>query len=207
MSRSALQMGYVTCHTCGLAEPEGVPRCPRCRSALHGRKPESIQRCMALVIASCVAWIPANFLPVMYVTQLGNTTPSTILGGVHIFWSLHSYFVAIVIFTASFLIPGLKLLSLVLLCAVASGKITVAPHNANKVYAFTEFVGRWSMIDPFVVILLVCLIRFGNVMSITPGPAALSFAFVVILTMVAAHAFDPRLIWDRFRENPSHTDK
>ena len=102
---------------------------------------------------------------------------------------------------ASVMIPGLKFVVLGILCAAASGRIEFHPKTANRLYFLTELVGRWSMVDVFVVAILVGLIQLGNLMSIQPGPAAIAFAFMVILTMLAAHAFDPRLIWDRIRES------
>jgi len=168
---------------------------------MHSRKINSVQRCFALLIASVLAYIPANIWPIMVVTQLGATEPSTILGGVALFWQMKAYPVATIIFIASVLIPGLKLAALAWLCALAKGKVTMDPKSANKVYWLTEIVGRWSMVDVFVVAILVSLIQMGNLMSIEPGAAAISFALMVILTMLAAHAFDPRIIWDNHRRN------
>lgn len=135
----------------------------------------------------------------MTITQLGVSEPSTILGGVATFWEMKAYPVAIIIFIASVMIPGLKLLALGSLCAVAKGWIEIEPKTATKIYYLTELVGRWSMVDVFVVAILVGLIQLGKLMSVEPGPAALAFALMVLLTMVAAHAFDPKLIWDQIR--------
>jgi len=137
----------------------------------------------------------------MTVTQLGSNEQSTILGGVATFWEMKAYPIAITIFVASVLIPGLKLLALGWLCALAAGWFTINPRLATKIYWLTELVGRWSMVDVFVVAILVALIQLGNLMSITPGAAALSFGIMVILTMLAAQAFDPRIIWDRIRHS------
>lgn len=167
---------------------------------MHARKTDSVQRCLALCIGSILAYIPANIWPIMVVTQLGSTEPSTILGGVATFWQMHAYPVAIIIFIASVMIPGLKLIALFSLCAMAKGWISVDPKFATKIYWLTELVGRWSMVDVFVVAILVGLIQLGNIMSIRPGAAALAFALMVILTMIAAHVFDPKLIWDQVRK-------
>jgi len=139
----------------------------------------------------------------MTVTQLGQEEPSTILGGIVTFWQMQAYPVAIIIFIASVMIPGLKLVALASLCAVAKGWIKIEPKAATKIYYLTELVGRWSMVDVFVVAILVGLIHLGNIMNIRPGAAALAFAIMVILTMIAAHAFDPKLIWDQVRKQNS----
>lgn len=147
-------------------------------------------------------------LPVMDVQGIGATTAggspggSTILAGVVTFWKSGSYPVAIIIFTASVLIPILKILALLWLCAATSGRAHGTPSSHTFAYHITELIGRWSMVDVFVVAILVCLVRLGILMTITPGPAALSFAAVVILTMLAAMSFDPRLVWDHHRRNP-----
>ncbi|MGJ8724206.1 MAG: paraquat-inducible protein A [Roseibacillus sp.] len=154
---------------------------------------------MALLTASLIAYIPANILPIMVVTQFGAEEPSTILSGVATFWEMHAYPVAITIFVASVLIPGLKLMALGVLCAAAAGMVPIDPHRANRIYWLTELVGRWSMVDVFVVAILVGLVKFTGLMSIAAGPAAVAFGLMVILTMFAAHAFEPKLIWDRLR--------
>ncbi|MFD2255874.1 paraquat-inducible protein A [Luteolibacter algae] len=175
--------------------------CPRCGSALHARKEKSIERTVAYGIAGIIAFIPANVLPIMVVTQLGVDDRSTILGGVATFWQMHAYPVAIIIFIASVMIPGLKFLAIGLLVAAAKGKLKLDGKRANRIYWLTELVGRWSMVDVFVVAILVGLIQMGNLMTINPGGAALAFGLMVIMTMLSAHAFDPRLIWDKLREN------
>ncbi len=203
MLASALEKGKVSCHTCGKISPLEQTRCPRCNTALHARKTESVQRCLAYLVASIIAYIPANIWPIMRVDQLGGAEETTILNGVATFWEMQAYPVAITIFVASVLIPGLKLFSLAWLCLLASRKRSLNPRQATRIYWLTELVGRWSMVDVFVVAILVALIQLGNIMSITPGPAAVSFGLMVILTMIAAHAFDPRLIWDKVRQSPT----
>lgn len=202
MTPSALQKNLTSCHTCNKVSETSHHRCPRCHTPLHARKPDSLSRCLAFGIAALLAYIPANLFPIMIVTQLGIREYSTILGGVATFWQLKAYPVAITIFIASVLIPGLKFIALAFLCAAASGRMTLNPKTANRLYFLTELVGRWSMVDVFVVAILVGLIQLGNLMSISPGPAAIAFGLMVILTMLSAHAFDPRLIWDRIRESP-----
>ncbi|NNM31013.1 MAG: paraquat-inducible membrane protein A, partial [Akkermansiaceae bacterium] len=152
---------------------------------------------VALLIAAVIAYIPANTMPIMRVDGLGGGEESTILSGVATFWAMHAYPIAITIFVASVLIPVLKLVALMTLCAAAAGWLRMPPRRLTKIYWLTELVGRWSMVDVFVVAVLVALVQLGSLMSIHPGPAAVSFGLVVVLTMLAAMAFDPRLIWDR----------
>ena len=204
MTPSALELGLVACHTCTKVTDIKDHRCPRCGAQLHARKPESIARCLAFGITGIFAYIPANIFPIMVVTQLGKEENSTILGGVAIFWQMKAYPVAMIIFIASVMIPGLKFIALGILCAAAKGKINLNPQSANKIYFLPELVGRWSMVDVFVVAILVGLIQMGNLMSIQPGTAAIAFALMVVLTMLSAHSFDPRLIWDRIRQSKSN---
>ena len=196
LPRAAAQ-GLAGCHTCGKVSPVALGLCPRCGSHLHLRKPESIQRTVALMLAAAALYIPANILPIMTVVELGDVTENTIVGGMMSFWKSGAYPIAIVIFTASILIPLLKMVSLTWLCLAASGKLHPSPGMLGKLYWFTELLGRWSMVDIFVVGILVALVQLGNYMTITPGPGALAFAGVVVITMFAAMSFDPRLLWDR----------
>jgi paraquat-inducible protein A len=189
------------CHACELAVPAGVagaphPACPRCGESLHLRKPKSLQRTWALVLAAIILYVPANLYPVMAVTSLGQTQADTILSGVvyllhHGMWPL-----ALVVFVASVLVPLLKLAILVyLLVSVQLGSAWRA-RDRTRLYRITEAVGRWSMVDIYVVTILVALVRLGNLATIEAQPGAVYFAAVVVSTMFAAMAFDPRLIWD-----------
>lgn len=134
----------------------------------------------------------------MSTTLLGNTSSNTILSGVVALWEHGSYPIAIVIFVASILIPLGKLFVLAWLCFMVQRKSPVLLRERTLLYRITEFIGRWSMIDIFVVAILVSLVHLGNLMTIYPGPAALSFAIMVVATMLAATSFDPRLIWDMY---------
>jgi paraquat-inducible protein A len=194
----AASHGLAGCHTCGKVSPVSLGNCPRCGTHLHLRKPDSIQRTLALMAAAGALYIPANVLPIMTVVELGVVTESTIVSGMVTFWRQGAYPIAIVIFTASILIPLLKIIALSWLCLAASGKLHPSPAMLGKIYWFTELLGRWSMVDIFVVGILVALVQLGNYMTITAGPGALAFAGVVVLTMFAAMSFDPRLLWDRF---------
>lgn len=203
---SAAAMGYASCELCSKVSPLSTEVCPRCGERLHLRKPHSLQRTWALLFAAAVLYLPANLLPIMTVHGLGGEEGSTILSGVITFWQLKAYPVAIVIFTASVLIPILKIAALGWLCLAAQGRAQASPRGLTLLYYVTELLGRWSMVDVFVVAILICLVQMGALMSITPGPAALSFTGVVVLTMFAAHSFDPRLLWDRTREAVTITD-
>jgi paraquat-inducible protein A len=194
----ATAQGLAGCHTCGKVSPVALGRCPRCDTPLHLRKPDSVNRTMAFMLAAAALYIPANFLPMMTMVELGDTTDNTIVGGILYFWKTGAYPIALVILTASIIIPLLKIVALSWLCLAASGKLHPSPTVLGRIYWLTELFGRWSMIDIFVVGILVALVQVGNYMTVTPGPGALAFAGVVVLTMFAAMSFDPRLLWDRF---------
>ncbi|MDN2673827.1 paraquat-inducible protein A [Janthinobacterium sp. SUN026] len=188
------------CHACGLvAPPLGKGRhlaCARCGTALHVRKPDSINRTWALLIAAMILYIPANLLPVMVTQSLFGAQDDTIMSGVVLFWTSGSKGLAIIIFIASVVVPMLKLGVLALLAFTAQRRSRWRPRQRTILYRMVEFIGRWSMLDIFVVTLTVALVRFKSLAVITAGPGALAFGAVVVLTMLAAMQFDPRLIWD-----------
>jgi paraquat-inducible protein A len=152
---------------------------------------------MALLVTSLLLYIPANLLPIMITQALGTKITSTIMAGVVLLWSEGSYPVAMVIFIASIMVPSLKMLAIGWLCWDANSNKQIDRERLHVIYEVVEFVGRWSMIDVFVIAVLSALVRMGQLMSIYPDIGALLFAGVVILTMFAAMTFDPRLIWDR----------
>ncbi len=193
----AVDRGLAGCHVCGKVAAANRGACPRCGTQLHIRKPNSIQRTIALMVAAAALYIPAMTLPVMTLQELGDVAPTTIVEGMVEFWENGDYPIALVIFSASILIPLLKIVALAWLCAAALGHVRPSPRMLAKVYWLTELLGRWSMIDIFVVGILVALVQIGTYMSVAPGPGALAFGSVVILTMFAATSFDPRLLWDR----------
>jgi len=188
----------VGCETCGLVsvpQPHD-PRCPRCESALHERKPNSVARTWALVIAAAVLYIPANYYPVLSIVQLGAGQPSTILGGVEELLTARQYPLAALVFFASVLVPMLKLVGLsTMLVTIQTGRVGWL-RDRTRLYHIVRFIGRWSMIDIFMESLLGALVAFGAVITIEPGAGALAFCAVVILTIFAADTFDPRLMWD-----------
>jgi paraquat-inducible protein A len=197
---TAAAAGLASCHTCAKLSPADLHKCPLCGSALHLRDSESLQKTVALVIAAMVLYIPANLLPIMTTTQLGTPTDSTIIGGVVLLIHHGSYPIAAVIFIASVIVPSGKLISICwLVSSVVRGQNTSYVQR-TKMYRVTEFVGKWSMTDVFVVAILVALIQLRGLLIITAGPAAIAFGGVVIVTMLAAESFDPRLIWDQMEE-------
>lgn len=180
---------------CTTVGPADATRCNVCGSRLHAGSDHSIQETWAWLITAVVFYIPANFLPIMHTTFLGRNSENTIFGGVVTLWQHGSYPIALVIFIASVLVPIGKILVLSWLCVSVQYGSSTAMAQKTKLYRVTEFVGRWSMVDVFVVGVLVALIQLGTVMTILPGTAALAFAVMVATTMLAAMAFDPRLIW------------
>ena len=201
----------VACHTCGLVNrlPHGVgdaapgnikarthAHCNRCAAALHRRIPNSIGWTWAMLVAATLLYIPANLLPVMYTQSVGGTEGDTIMSGVVLFWNTGSQGLAIIIFIASVVVPVSKLIALAWLNGSAHLRSRTAPLARTRTYRVVEFIGRWSMLDIFVVTLTVALVRFDVLAMITAGPGAIAFGCVVILTMVASSQFDPRLIWD-----------
>lgn len=200
---TAAAAGLACCHVCYELAPASEHVCPLCGAALHVRMDSSIQKTLALVFTAIVLYIPANVLPIMVTHQLGRPEPSTILGGVVLLIHHGSYPIAGVIFVASVLVPTGKILAILFLCwTVARGQDT-SLEQRTRLYRITEFIGKWSMTDVFVVAILVALIQLGGLLSITAGSAAIAFGGVVVLTMLAAESFDPRLIWDQHPEGSS----
>jgi len=197
---SAAAQALASCHVCYKLSPERLHECPRCGSTLHLRIPHSIQRTVAFLVTAIVLYVPANVLPIMTTAQLGRSEPSTILGGVVLLVKMGSYPVAAVIFIASVLVPIAKFSALSWLCWSVARKHPTSHRQRTVLYRFTEFIGRWSMTDVFVVMILVALIHLVGLLVITPGAAAIAFGGVVIMTMLAAESFDPRLIWDQLGE-------
>jgi paraquat-inducible protein A len=170
--------------------------CPRCGSEVHPRKPDSIQQTWALLIASIVFFIPANMLPMMQVETFAGTQSDTIISGVIYFIETGSYLIAFVIFVASIIVPVIKLMILIyLLLSVQKGSCLYR-NQRRRLYRLTEIIGRWSMVDVYVVGIMVALVHFGGLTQIKAAMGANFFLLVVIVTMFAAMQFDPRLIWD-----------
>jgi len=197
---TAANAGLSSCHICLKLADADLHHCPRCGSALHKRKTESLQRTLALLVTATILYIPANILPIMYTDQLASTSGNTIMGGVVLLINLGSVPIAAIIFIASVMVPSGKLLMMYYLCwTVARGQLG-SERQRTVAYRITEFIGKWSMIDVFVVAILVALIHLSGILVFRPGIAALAFAGVVIVTMIAAESFDPRLMWDNLED-------
>lgn len=201
-----IRQGLRSCSCCTAVLPADLDVCPRCETKGHVRRKNSLQWTMALLVTSVMLYLPANILPIMITDLLGDKMPSTILAGVILLWGEGSYPVAGVIFIASIMVPTLKMIAIAWLCWDAKGHGKRDSERMHLIYEVVEFVGRWSMIDVFVIAVLSALVRMGGLMSIYPAMGALMFALVVIMTMFAAMTFDPRLSWDREPES-SHEEE
>ena len=193
---TAASRNLANCEVCGKLSDASLKHCPRCHAHLELRKPNSIQRVLIFTITATILYIPANVLPITVTYQFGNEINSTIIGGVFFLWHHGSYPVALVILIASVMVPSAKIVALYYLCWIVYRDKKISQKDNTILYRIVEVIGRWSMVDVFVVSLLVALIQLGGVLAFAPGAAALSFAGVVIITMFAANSFDPRLIWD-----------
>ena len=200
MTVTAARRGYLLCDGCfrlNQVPPEvKEPACARCGNALHARKPDSIMRSWAYLGAAAILYLPANLLPVMESGGLFMSTSDTIWSGIVYLWETDSKILAAIVFTASMVIPAAKLISMTWLLANAQRRSTRNPLWRARLYRTTAYIGRWSMVDIFVGSMLVGLVQFKSLASIVPGPGAIFFAAVVVLTMLASASFDPRLTWD-----------
>lgn len=207
LPQTAAAHGLFSCHVCGLvsmAPPSGhEAHCPRCSSPLHFRKPDSLSRSWALLIAAYIMYVPANLLPIMETSSLFGAQDDTIMSGVIYLWHSGSWDLALVVFIASIMVPLLKLIAMTLLLITTQRHSVWQPLQRTKLYRIVEFVGRWSMLDVYVVAILAALVQIGSLATIKAGPAALAFGGVVVLTMFSAMQFDPRLIWDPLSERES----
>jgi len=199
---TAAALGLTGCPTCDLlvpaAPPGGKSSCPRCGSAVHGlRHPDSIARTWALLASAALLLVPANLYPVMTVIQLGQGEPNTILSGVLHLIASGMWPLAMLVFFASFVVPLSKIAALVMLLVTVQGGSAWRPRDRTLLYRVTEVVGAWSMVDVFLVAILVALVNLGALATVRPGIGAAFFGGAVVLTMLAARSFDPRLIWDR----------
>jgi paraquat-inducible protein A len=177
-------------------DPGRSCRCPRCGADIHVRKPNSLARTWALLISSLIMLFPANLLPIMDLTYIGIRAPNTILQGIIEFIHEGTYFIAFIIFFASILVPVFKVVIIMLILVSVQRKWRISLRQRAWMFRIIKFIGRWSMLDIFVLALLVALVKFGTLTTISAGPAATYFAMVVVLTMLAANTFDPRLIWE-----------
>lgn len=195
---TATALGLLGCHHCGAAwqSAANADACERCGTTLHRRKPDSLNRTWALLAAAYLMYLPANLLPVMVTSNLLITKTDTILSGVIYFWVTGAWGLAIVVFVASFLVPLFKLGALTTLVWMAQRRSTRLQSDRARLYRTVELIGRWSMLDVFVVSLLAGLVRIQGLAEVNAGIGIAAFAAVVVLTMLAALSFDPRLTWD-----------
>jgi len=193
------------CESCGLVSRDprpGLPlpedvvlRCSRCHHALRREKPLSVQRTWGFLVAAAVLYLPANALPVMSTTSAFETAEHTLLGGIRDLWIDGAWGLAIIVFVASIAVPVLKIAALALLAWTVRKAPRWRRLERARLFRLVELVGHWSMLDVYVVVLLGACVRFGSLASAQPEPGLLAFAAVVVLTMLAAQSFDPRLIW------------
>jgi paraquat-inducible protein A len=197
---TAARAGLVSCEACRLlcrpAGPSGLGHCPRCGKALAWRHHHSIQYTWALIIAAAICYVPANVLPIFVTNAFGEAHPDTIMSGVILLYATGSWHLALIVLVASVMVPLGKLVALAyLLITVQRGSLG-GPRDRTRLYRLVHVIGRWSMLDVFVATFTVALVQLQPLVSVTPAPGVLFFAAVVILTMLAAESFDPRLIWD-----------
>ncbi|HGG58341.1 MAG TPA: paraquat-inducible membrane protein A [Gammaproteobacteria bacterium] len=202
---TAAGAGLIACEVCDTLararrDPHVSQYCPRCGARLFSRIPHSLQKTWALLIAAMLLYVPANTLPVMSIVYLGKGEPSTILEGVMQLIQEGMWPLALIVFVASIFVPLLKMLALLALLISVHLRSSWRPADRTRFYRVTEFIGRWSMVDIFVIAILASLVQFGALADIEPGAGSVSFAAVVVATMFAAHSFDPRLIWDHAGE-------
>lgn len=208
---TARSCNLVQCRACHLLSPVAPPLqngqtcCPRCGSKLYSRMPDSLARTWALVITALIFILPANLYPVMTVIYFGEGQPDTILSGVIHLAQAGMIPIAILVFVASIVVPVLKLVGIMVLLLTVQRKWALNKRQCTVLYRVIEVIGAWSMLDLFMISILVTLVDLGAVATITAGTGATAFATVVVLTMFAAMSFDPRLIWDHLQEESLDT--
>ncbi|UWQ25720.1 paraquat-inducible protein A [Leisingera aquaemixtae] len=193
---TAAEAGLTGCRTCGAVNPGGAQTCYSCRSALTPPSAYSLQRVWAWLAAGLIAYVPANIYPMLRTTTFGRASENTLVGGIAELFGHGSYGVAFIVFFASIVIPVAKFLAIGYLAVSVRRPATLGSHDRLVLYEVVEFIGRWSMIDVFVVAILTALVQLDFAAAVTPGIAAVSFALSVAFTMLAAQSFDPRLIWN-----------
>ncbi len=193
---TARSAGLVACHRCGQVHDVHEATCRRCHARLHSRKPDSLQKVWAWWLAGVITFIPANIYPMLITNTLVENSEATIIGGVFELIDYGSYGIALIVFVASIVIPLLKFVVIAYLAITVGQHARLDGHQRHKMFHVVEFIGRWSMIDVFVVAILSALVQLDSVASINPGLAAINFALSVVFTMLSAQSFDPRLIWD-----------
>ncbi|WNO61936.1 PqiA/YebS family transporter subunit [Rheinheimera sp. MMS21-TC3] len=196
VGQGGLEQGLKLCQVCTAMVPVQHKYCSRCHSRVYSRQPNSIQNTLALLVAAIILYIPANLLPIMITESFGDRLESTIISGLIIMWQEGAYPVAIIILIASVIVPVIKIIVLLWLCYLTRLSKAHRQRYSTQVYRVVDWIGRWSMVDVLVVAIMAALVRFDLVMSVYPGVGVIVFAAVVIITMLAALSFDPRLLWD-----------
>jgi paraquat-inducible protein A len=197
--KTATSLHMIACSHCAKLwkAVEAGERCGCCGAKLRVRKPDSLRRTWAFVIAACILYLPANMLPVTITSSFpGDEQHDTIMSGIVYFWTSGSWVVAAIIFIASFVVPLFKLAVMILLLITVQRRSRWQLLQRTRLYRLVDLIGRWSMLDVFVVSLLSGLVQIRGFAEVHPGPGIAAFAAVVILTMLASMSFDPRLIWD-----------
>jgi len=201
---TAMQQGLQSCEACGLlsrpARGEEEGRCPRCDEELNFRKPASLQRTWAYLVAAAICYVPANLLPVLTTTTAAGSDSDTILQGVVLLWSPTGWPLSLIVLVASIMIPSAKILAMGYLLITVQRGSAQSNEQRIRLYRVVRFIGRWSMVDVFVDTFTAALVQLQPLMSVEPAAGLFFFAAVVVLTMLAVEAFDPRLIWDSARE-------
>ena len=196
---SARDAGLVACQRCGQVHPMQTQYCSRCKGMLRSRDEASLQKVWAWLLAGMIVYLPANIYPMLLTSTLVERSESTIIGGVVELLAHGSWGIATIVFVASVIIPVGKFMAIIYLAISVQNCSSANRHARHKAYELVEFIGRWSMIDVFVVAILSALVQLNTIATINPGIAAVSFALSVIFTMLSAQAFDSRLIWDADR--------
>ncbi|MBZ4020858.1 paraquat-inducible membrane protein A [Rhodobacter sp. TJ_12] len=201
---TARAAGLIGCRACGRVSPGDTSVCPRCGGALEPDRNLSLQRVWAWMAAGIICYIPANLYPMLRTSTVATgTAENTIMGGVVELVHAHEWAVAGIVFAASVLVPIAKFIAIAALAISLRGRATMSSHRRHKLLEIMDFIGRWSMVDVFVVAILSSLVQLGYVVNIHPGPAAALFALSVAFTMLAAQSFDPRLIWEKDQGYPA----
>jgi len=200
---TAARAGLLLCPSCGILnrrasapKAEGQPACAGCGSTMRARKPRSLTRTLALLLAACILYAPANLLPILQTSSEFGSQSDTIMSGVVYLWESGSWPLAVLIFAVSICMPLAKLLALGFLLFSVHRRWSAARLQRARLYRIVEKVGRWSMTDVFVAAIVSTLVQLRGLATVTAGPGAAAFGAVVVLTLLATHAFDPRLIWD-----------
>jgi paraquat-inducible protein A len=197
---SAADHGLAVCQSCELLqrlEPGGKWICPRCGDPVQFRRPQSLSHTCAYLVAAAILYLPANLLPIMHTRTIVREEDDTIISGVIVLIRTGSWPLALLVFFASIVVPVLKLLAIGALVLDVHLGWTGHPKGNARLYRLIEYVGRWSMLDVYVVTLLAALVQLHGLAIIEPRAGAVAFGAVVVLTMLAARSFDPRLLWDR----------